>query len=333
LSVAESNIGQSNVVFDHVLAYALGNSGTTSEVHVESMLASGNSIYIETHQRVQEMLGHLPSVLAPVVPPPFLKDKVMSQISASQIHNVADKAPVSGLKFVKSFSLLKRSAVFAGLLIGGIFVSAYTVEQILDHNGSALRTQQVAQANSANQYFDYRAATRSTVEQHMTEAAPIEAPQAVLSDESDGGNDLASKQVVEGASGHMQTNFGLTQAYINLTSEASAQQYQLAPSSANFNGVGRILWDESHGDALLVVSKLQPNNANSHYVLWYMHDGGTPERMLNFNAASPAAMSFFINRAPGARVSGVMITLERSANGRLESQSVLQASAREHVRL
>ncbi len=328
--VAESTIGQSNAIFDHVLAYVLGHASQAEKAHVESMLAAGNSTFVETHQRVQEMLGQLPSVLAPVVPPPFLKEKVMSQISASQIYQAPEKGLVQGMKLINSFSLLKRTAVFASLLLGGVFVSAYTVEHILDQNGMSARIQQSTQSDAFKQSANYQVA-RSSSEQRLTEAAPIEAPEAALADESDSRADETHKEIAVGASGHMQTNFGLTQAYINLTSEPSALQYQFAPASSGINANGRVIWDETHGDALLVVSKLQPNAAGSHYVLWYMHEGGTPERMLNFNAASAASMSFFVNRAPGAHVSGVMITLERSGKGRLESQEVLHAEAKQRI--
>ncbi len=335
MSVAESTIGQSNMVFDRVLAYALGQAGETEKAQVEVMLASGNSAYVESHQHVQELLGHLPSVLAPVVPPPFLKDKIMAKIGEPPINAMPDKAPAPSVRgfgrFVNSFGLLKRTAVFAGLLIGGVFVSAYTVEQMLDKSAITYHASQSNQSSSAKQNFDYRGAARTIGEQQLTEAVPIEGPMAVLSEEGHvRSNNLASgTPSPDGTSGHMQTNFGLTQAYINLMSEQSALEYQLTPATSYLTGNGRVIWDETHSDALLVISKLQPNSTSSHYVLWYMHDGSTPERMLNFNAASQARMSFFVNHAPGAHVSGVMITLERVNNGRLESQEILRAATKE----
>ena len=331
---------QANLVFDRVLAYELGESSLSEKAEVVSLLKAGNQDYLHSHMRVQEMLGKLPSILAPVAPPPFLKDRVMAQINAPQFgSNLPDHEPIAQPRpigrFVNAFSIVKRSAVFAGLLVGGIIVSTFTVEKIIDHATPVSRVTLKSMPSTERQFSLSSPMNFANAEQ-MTQATPVDAPTATLAEQSSSREEsqqvhAPSYDLQDGASGHMQTNFGLTQAYVKLKDDPSSQQYKLTPTASNFSGEGRVIWGESYSDALLIVSKLQPTGANGHYVLWYTRDRGLPDRMVEFNAISNTPLSFYVNRAPSARVTGVIVTLERMINGKLESQEVLRSSIKQKV--
>jgi hypothetical protein len=327
LSFAETTLAEANTaVFDRVLACALGEATEAVRIQTEKLIGSGNPEYVIASQKVSEVLGALPSALIPVVPPAFVKERVMSQISGS-VAPSSEAATTSQVltnagRMTTTLARLRGSMVFSGLmLIGGIFVSGYAVDQLAQGLNTPRADRQVAAnaiATPSRLHADYP-------ERQVAVSEPIQAPQSEVAP------NVSRTSDIEGLNGHMQTNFGLTQAYLYLTSDPEALQYSMSPSTNQVSGEGRVLWDENHGDALLVVSKLQPTAASSHYVLWYLRDGVSPERMLSFSAASGTPMQFFVNHAPSDRVTGVKVTLERNVQGRLESQEVLKAQVKERL--
>jgi hypothetical protein len=343
-----------NLVFDRVLEYALGHATELERKAVELKLAAGDPEYVMTHARVLGLLTELPRVIPPVAPPPFIKSRVMAQIalSAPQAESTIaesvrmrqplserlldSKAPKGLSRIIFSGGLIKRTTAFAVILLGGIFASAYAVEQIMESMAGpkAPATAQIEQFRHTYAAQQQSAATADQMASNVT----IDAPKAILVDNAENaaaepGIRPIQKSPQGDLSENMQTNFGITQAMMYLRSSGEAKEYSMAPVGNGLSGQGRVMWDEAHGDALLSVSSLKATGPNSHYVLWYMHDGGTPERMMSFNAASETPMSFFVNHAPSRRVSGVMITLERSSQGRIESQEVLRATARQKLHM
>ncbi len=342
-----------NLVFDRVLEYTLGHATELERKAVELKLAAGDPEYVMTHARVLGLLTELPRVIPPVAPPPFIKSRVMAQIalSAPQAESTItqsirtrqplserlmdSKAPQGLSRIIFSGGLIKRTTAFAVILLGGIFASAYAVEQIMEsmEGPKAPATAQIEQFRHTYAAQQQSAATADQMASNVT----IDAPKATLVENAENASAEAIRPTPKSPRGdlseNMQTNFGITQAMMFLRSSGDAKEYSMAPVGNGLSGQGRVMWDEAHGDALLSVSSLKATGPNSHYVLWYMHDGGTPERMMSFNAASETPMSFFVNHAPSRRVSGVMITLERSSQGRIESEEVLRATVRQKLHM
>jgi uncharacterized membrane protein len=329
MNIAEAN----TAVFDRVLACALGEATEAVRIQTGRLIGAGNPEYVVASQKVSEVLGALPSALTPVVPPAFLKERVMSQIAGSIAPSseatTASQVLTNAGRMTSTFARLRGSMVFSGLmLIGGIFVSGYAVDQLAQGLNTPRADRQVATNNTvvtpSRLHADYP-------ERQVAVTEPLQAPQSELAPNVARTSEVDGSRTVDGLSGHMQTNFGLTQAYLYLTSDPEALQYSMSPATSQVSGEGRVLWDENHGDALLVVSKLQPTSTSSHYVLWYLRDGVSPERMLSFSAASGTPMQFFVNHAPSDRVTGVKVTIERNVQGRVESQEVLRAQVKERL--
>ena len=146
---------------DLVLAYILGDVTDEQRSAFEARLAAGDPEIVASYHKALETFSSLPKALTASIPPPFVKERIMSRARENAVdYALANSAeyrpPMSALSralnFVPGYGNIRlsallpahaskrRTASLAFVLLIGFFASAYAIEQfspILHHAEAA----------------------------------------------------------------------------------------------------------------------------------------------------------------------------------------------------
>lgn len=304
-------------------------------------------------QDISRVFSMIPAIVPTRTAPPFLKERIMARVraeaatasatsqgfSATALRWIGEKTDaltaIAG-RVYQSTKAMPRYAMAFGLA-GIVLASAYAYDAVKEslapeHHASVVSHQTVTRKPVTSPSVNAPAAPSAALH-HSAALAPLLAERHEIASLPAKGESTsyqlnnavsiaAQKNVVTDE--NLQTNFSLTEAYLYFTTAKDKHQCDLN-AMPSMSGTGELLWDDSHGDALLRVENLAPTDANSHYVLSYVLNDGSQERLLTFSAASDAEMSFFLRHPPGPRVESIRLSVE-STGAASSVQNVLTSS-------
>lgn len=159
-----------NAALDRVLAYVMGEGTAEERLEFEMALEAGDPDITIAYYEVSGTLARLPSVLDPVTPPPFAKDRVLAKVRLdavplvlpervmpTAIELVAQDEPaaipprratilpyIPAIDFSRIITSKRfaKAAMIGGFTVSGMFASAYAVNEVSDFIVKARKQQE-----------------------------------------------------------------------------------------------------------------------------------------------------------------------------------------------
>lgn len=352
---------------DRVISYAMGDGTSEERLEIERAISSGDPAVTSAFTEVTNVLAEIPSALEPVVPPPSTKEKLLAQVRHGSWSLPQAVSPTDGSNFkpqqpgasLESSSFFWKHRKFGGaVLVLLLCVVAATVgglsTELLDPTHAEIEhTVAELTAPKAPAGISNLPASNKQTEASATQETPVEnnsRPNAEMEPldlelglayidhnkiELPGMPIKYPKAIMPGKYNlNTQTNFSTFEAHARLSNDPEAHRYVLHPATEHAVGEAHVLWSTLTGSVVFQVSGLRPTRENGNYVLYYIYPDGEAERMLAFQIASSATMSFLPPRIPSRTVARIVLTYEQLAeNGEatVERSEVLFADQKEKV--
>jgi hypothetical protein len=341
LSGASSAVEPAVAPLDPIIAYAFGEASPADRILIEEALRTGDPAVTKAFNEISASLSELPAVLPAVQPPLSTRERVLSNLHVS--------APVAASSAGRRAAKWGASLALLLLLGGGGYYLASPQEETaaLSVTASAgeatalVATTDVSPSQEAVKEAFVEAAPQTTT--RPTDATePLDLEETLTYKHEDRETAIPGRPInypaalPPGKYNYMsQSNFATFEAHAKLQNDPEANRYIFLPISARERGDASLLWSTMTGSVVFQAENLKPTEDSANYVLYYIKEDGTADRMISFKVASAAAMSFIPPRIPYRTIQRVVLTYEKmvtDADGpRLIREEILIADRKEKV--